>query len=479
MKHLIVVTIFLISLPLMTLAQSSLPSAEKMQLEKAALEKIVRSGGISMQDLGIVVMKEGAIVYENQSQQKFIPASLSKILTAIAALKTFSPEQRNITELRTTASVKDGVLDGALYIKGYGDPSFISEQMWVLVNNLTRSRITKIKGPIYVDSTVFDDKFFDGSRQSLRVDRAYDSPVSGLSFNWNTVNVYVRSSEKVGQPLKVIIDPENEYFTLVNKTTTVSGSKPAAIIVDKQEGKDGEKIIVSGSMGINQNEAVKFASVTHPDLWVGKNLLQFLKQRGITVEDSKISSQKTPGSSTLLAEAKGWTFFEVIDGMMKFSNNFLAEMLTKNIAASKGKQGSIEKGVELIKEVLETNYDLKKSRYDFFSPSGFSNKNKITPEDLGTLMFKAHKDFSISSYFLSSMAAPQSEGTLSKRMGSLKEPKLVRAKTGLLSGVTGLAGYAANSKGEVFTFVFVYNGNGKEVQARDLFDKIAVNITGL
>ena len=471
MKHLMIVTIFLASLPFSTFAQNS---------EGTKIEKVVKSGGISMQDLGIFVSKEGSVVYENQSQQKFIPASLSKILTAIAALKTFSPEQRNITELRATSPVKDGVLDGALYITGHGDPSFVSEQMWVLVNNLTRSKITKIKGPIIVDSTVFDDKFFDGSRQSLRVDRAYDSPVSGLSFNWNTVNVYVRANEKVGQPLKVIIDPENDYFTLINKTTTVSGNKPAAIVVDKQTDKDGEKIIVSGSMGINQNEAVKFASVTHPDLWVGKNLLQFLKQRGITVEDTKIVSQKTPSSSTLLAEAKGWTFFEVIDGMMKFSNNFLAEMLTKNIAASRGtKQGSIEKGVELIKEILETNFDLKKSKYDFFSPSGFSNKNKITPEDLGLLMSKAHKDFSISSYLLSSMAAPQSEGTLSKRMGSLKEPKLVRAKTGLLSGVTGLAGYAANSKGEVFTFVFVYNGNGKEAQARDLFDKVAITMTGL
>jgi len=470
MKHLIIITIFLLALPLTAFSQNN---------STVQIEKVFKSGGIPMQDLGIYVSKDGATVYENKSKEKFTPASLSKVITAIGALKSFTPEQRNVTELRSSAPIKDGLLDGALYIKGYGDPSFISEQMWVLVNNLIRSNVTRIKGPIVVDSTIFDDKYFDGSRQSLRVDRAYDSPVSGLSFNWNTVNVYVRANEKVGQPLKVIIDPENDYFTLINKTTTVSGSKAAAIVVDKQADKNGEKIIVSGSMGINQREAVKFASVTHPDLWVGKNLIQFLKQRGIAVEDTKVLSKKTPNSADLLAEAKGWTFFEVIDGMMKFSNNFLAEMLTKNIASKDGKQGSIDRGVELIKEILETNYGLKKSSYDFFSPSGFSNKNKITPEDLGTLMQKAYKDFSISSFLLSSMASPQSEGTLSKRMSSLKEPKLVRAKTGLLSGVTGLAGYAANSKGEVFTFVFVYNGNGKEAQARDLFDKAAVTMTGL
>lgn len=469
MKRLLIFTIFLLALSQNISANE--PSDQ-------SLSKWIKTSGISKQDLGIYVEKDGEIVYQNQAQTKFIPASLSKVLTAIAAFKVFPPEQRNTTELRSSSSINDGVLDGALYIKGNGDPSFISEQMWILVNNFTRNEVTKIKGPIYVDSTIFDNKFFDESRQSLRVDRAYDSPVSGLSFNWNTVNVYVKANAKVGQPLKIKIDPESDYFTLINKTTTVSGNKPAAIVIDKQQDKEGEKIIVSGSMGINQQEAVKFASVTYPDLWVGKNLIQFLKQRGITVEDQKVISQKAPSGATLLAEVKGWTFFEVIDGMMKFSNNFLAEMLTKNIASLKtGKQGSVEKGIDLIKEILETNFGLKKSNYEFISPSGFSNKNKITPQDMGSLMAKAQKDFSISSYLLSSMAAPQSEGTLSKRMGSLKEPRLVRAKTGLLSGVTGLAGYAANSKGEVFTFVFVYNGNGKEAQARDLFDKMAVGIT--
>src|SRR5690606_26141788 len=198
------------------------------------------------------------------------------------------------------------------------------------------------------------------------------------------------------------------------------------------------------------------------------------------VVNSKVVSGRAPEKSDLLAESKGWTIFEAVDGMMKFSNNFLAEMLTKNISTNKGaKQGSIEGGVALIKEIIETNYGIKKSEYDFFSPSGFSSKNKISAYDLGTLMSRAYNDFTISSHLVSSMAYPQYEGTLSKRMMSLKEPMLVRAKTGLLSGVTGLAGYASTSKGEVVTFVFMYNGSGKEAQARDLFDKLAMQITQL
>src|SRR5690606_6406347 len=138
------------------------------------------------------VVKGETILFENKSKTKFVPASLSKIITAIATLKVFKPDLRLSTELRASAPIQGGVLTGPLYIKGNGDPSFISEQMWVLVNNFVRSKIKKIEGPITVDSSVFDDKHFDSSRQNVRVDRAYDSPVSGLSFNWNTVNVYIR-----------------------------------------------------------------------------------------------------------------------------------------------------------------------------------------------------------------------------------------------------------------------------------------------
>src|SRR5690606_30129228 len=100
-------------------------------------------------------------------------------------------------------------------------------------------------------------------------------------------------------------------------------------------------------------------SVTYPHLWVAKNLISFLKQRDIDVDDQSVEIAKVPSNTHLLSEVKGWTYYELVDGMMKYSNNFLAESLTKNIAVHKtGKQGSIKSGTEIIKEVLETNYGL-------------------------------------------------------------------------------------------------------------------------
>lgn len=477
MKHMLLLVIFLSFFGIVNNFVEANPSDPKSQSK--SLESIFKKGGISLNDLGIYVAGPNGIVYENNAEKKFVPASLSKILTGIAAFKVFAPEERNITELRSVGSLNETYLDGPLYIQGHGDPSLISENMWVLVNNLARTGIKKIKGPIRVDGSIFDENYFDDSRKDRRVSRAYDAPVAGVSFNWNTANVYV-SPSKVGQPLRVQVDPPSDYFKVINKTTTVKGSKFPAIIIDKQKNKDGETLLVSGSMGANRPEAVKYVNVTYPHLWTAKNLISFLKQRDIVVENEDVEITKVPSKSQLLSEVKGWTYYALIDGMMKYSNNFLAEALTKNIVVKRtGKQGNIGTGVDLIKEILETNYGLKRTSYDFVSPSGFSNDNKISPQDLGLLMTRAKADFAISSYLLSTMAVPNHEGTLSSRMKSLKESRLIRAKTGLLSGVVGLAGYAANSKGEVYTFVFVYNGKGKESNARDLFDRAAMNITSL
>ena len=52
-----------------------------------------------------------------------IPASNTKIVTAAAALETLGEDYRFHTEVIRRAPVVDGVLDGRLYLKGYGDPT--------------------------------------------------------------------------------------------------------------------------------------------------------------------------------------------------------------------------------------------------------------------------------------------------------------------------------------------------------------------
>jgi D-alanyl-D-alanine carboxypeptidase/D-alanyl-D-alanine-endopeptidase (penicillin-binding protein 4) len=194
--------------------------------------------------------------------------------------------------------------------------------------------ITKIKGPIIVDQSLFDEKLYDESRQSVRVDRAYDAPVSAASFNWNSVNVYVRPGAS-GSLSKVFLDPESDYFILSNQVQTVSGSS-ADIQISVEKDGSRERVIVRGKIGNKSSEIVKFASIQSPVPWLGANLVSFLKQRGVSVEDTSVKAGEPPSSARIVAKSQGWSLFELVDGMMKYSNNFIAEMLTKQLAAQAG-----------------------------------------------------------------------------------------------------------------------------------------------
>lgn len=435
------------------------------------LEGIINKSGIPKSTLGIYVGTASAPVFTLNPKQKFVPASLSKILTGIAAFKVFGSGHRFKTQLFVEGSVEDQTLKGKLYLKGGGDPSLVSENMWVLVNNFLRNDIRRIDGSIVIDNSAFDDAFIDASREEARVDRAYDSPVSAAPFNWNTVGIFVRPGKKEGAEVKVFMDPWNSYFKIKNKAKTSSGSGQDIWVT-----RTGRDIIVTGKMGVGYNEKVFYKNIDDPIQWVGTGLVDFLSQRGIEVTGKKIESGKVPTSARIVAEAPGWSVDELINGMLRFSNNFIAEMLTKNIALANGStQGTINAGVQAIKKAM-IEYGLGEKDYDFTNPSGLTRENKMTAEQLAMVLESAKKDFWVNGGFMNALPFPSGEGSLSKRMPALDGKRWIRAKTGLLTGVVGLAGYIGQKNSDPITFVFIYNGNGKEDKARDLFDRLAMEM---
>lgn len=107
----------------------------------------MKKNGISADDLGLyMTVGEGAelkVISDLNGKKLFIPASITKVATASAVLDVFPPGYKFKTRLYVTGKETDGVLKGNLYLKGGGDPSFVSENMWYLVNVFTRTGIKK------------------------------------------------------------------------------------------------------------------------------------------------------------------------------------------------------------------------------------------------------------------------------------------------------------------------------------------------
>lgn len=439
------------------------------------VEKIQKKFKIPNHELGLFLSYEDGIdtkvLLSQNASQKMIPASISKILTASAVLNAFPPGTKFKTRLYITGPRELQTLKGNLYLKGGGDPGFVSENMWFLVNHFLREGIKKIEGDIIVDDTLFDQKRFDESRQSTRVDRAYDSPVGAMSFNWNSVNIFVRPGESINRPAQVSIDPENEYIQLINRTKTIAGSANKIIVERKSTNQHpGDTVIVSGQIGMKSQELVIFKNITNPDLWSGYNLKSFLSQRGILVT-GKIRAGSVPQSAQLVAEAESKPTELMVSDMNKFSNNYVAEMLTKLIHSQKKQPATLKGGVELINQYL-VSLGIPQSEYEFYNPSGLTRENLISPQSMGLVLKKMKQDFQVQPEFLTSLPISGIDGTLKRRLKGTDGERWVRAKTGYLTGVITLAGYVGCRSGLVGEFAFIFNGKTDEGKVRQFFDEV-------
>lgn len=508
------------------------PTPLNLAEAKSDIDKIIKSSGIPKDDLGIYISD----IYSLNENTRFLPASITKIITAAAVLEKFPPGTKLKTQIWTHGSISEDngikTLKGSLILKGGGDPSFVSETMWYLVNAFTREEIKKIDGDIWVDDSLFDSLRFDPSRQKERVDRAYDAPTSAMSFNWNSVNVFVRPSEKAGAPARVFIDPINDYIKLVGKVETTNNKTEVFIDRDESSKFEGDEIKVSGRIGKNSNEVTVFKNITKPDLWAGQNLKSFLQQRGIVVT-GKVVNNKLPNNAKLVAEAESKPIEHIVADMNKFSNNYVAEMLTKNLAVSdyilslnkkKNNQdttlaltaepsekettnsesinntntnsnnnnsntslvseiggsesfekGSIEKGMVVIRKYL-SKLGISDNEFHLTNPSGLNRENQITPLAMWKVVNQLKTELKYFPEFSSSLPIAGIDGTLKKRMKNTAAERWVRAKTGFLTNVVSLSGYIGRADGQVISFVMMFNGKKDEAHVREIFDKICLRL---
>lgn len=473
-KFCIIKILFLASVASAQVVQSEGDKFASVQKEFVALAK---KHGVKLDDVGMhATVGEGEnlrVLLDVNGKALMIPASISKVATASAVLAAFPPGHKFKTQLLADAPVTNGVLKGALYLKGGGDPSFVSENLWFLVNAFLRNKITKIEGDLIVDDSLFDNVRYDLSRQKERVDRAYDAPVGAMSFNWNSVNIFVRPTS-AGNTAEVFVDPENDYIKLNNRAKT-SGGNDNKLLVDRQETQkiDGDVITVGGSIGKGLKEAVVFKNITQPDLWAGYNLKSFLAQRGIQLT-GKIKNGVSPEKAEVLAESESKPIEQMVADMNKFSNNYVAEMLTKNLGTvKKAKGATLAEGVAIIGEHMQS-LGVPAEQYRLNSPSGLSRDNKMSAYAMWKVLQHLRNDFKVQPEFLTSLPIAGVDGTLKRRMKNTPGERWVRAKTGFLTGVVSLAGYAGLEDGRVITFSFIYNGSTDETKIRAFFDNLLI-----
>ncbi len=436
---------------------------QMVQLRKA-VDGIFPSGVLRKLDVGIIAVSldKGDVLFESDADKLLIPASVSKLFTAYTALKRLKPTSTFKTDVYAQGPVSDGHLAGDIYLRGGGDPSLVSERLWMLVNELVRSGIKKISGDIIVDDTYFDRERTPETRPGYLTDQAYNAPIGALSFNFNTTTIYVTPADIPGKPPIVYTDPENSYIDVVNQASTgKEGSKNTVAVKRTKfvQGDIGDTVLLRGSIPVGHKEMRFYRNIVNPSLYAAHMFKTFWEQRGMRLE-GKIREGTLPAKAKLLLTFDSLPLWQVVWGMNKFSNNFVADQILKKVGAETwGAPGTMQKGVKALEDTLE-NIGIPPKAYTIIDGSGLTRKTRVTARQIVRVLTAAASDLSLSAEYIASLGVGGEDGTLRNRLPSDQSHSVVRGKTGSLDGVNALAGYTSTRDGETVAFAIILNDPG-------------------
>lgn len=335
-------------------------------------------------------------VMMKDADKAMIPASTTKLITAFLALKQWGAAHRfhtdfYLSQLPQTLPV--------LTVKGYGDPFLVSEEIQRLASQLAerlKARNMDTISHLVLNTDNFKSNIILPGRSTSQ--NPYDAIPSALAANFNTVNV------KLQQGTLVSAEPQTPLTPLAKGWA----SRPAA---DLSQGR------------INLGSDSKRCEQYFAEL-----LSYFLAQQGIRIEQSIRWGSGISGDAELVYQHfNRLTLAEMIQPMMRYSTNFIANQLALMMSAERyGAPATPAKVTRLLQADLQHYFGWQ--HFELEDGAGLSRQNRLSAKQLVTLL-EAFKPW---------------RHLLPEVMPS------VYAKSGTLIGVTTLAGYieVADPKGQ-------------------------------
>lgn len=405
--------------------------------------------GLRGATLGALVVRadDGHVLFERGADRLLVPASNLKILTALAALATFGPTHRFITEVSAPGSLDaDGAVRG-LAVRGGGDPALTSEDWWRLAADLRRAGLRQVRGDLILDDTYFDQERWNPTSEAMSA-RAFEAPVGALAANYGSFAVEIQP-RPAGGP-HITIDPPLPLFELIDRTKGGAG----ALAVARESAGGRDRVVVSGAPPSGGDAVTLYRSVSDPVRYAAAVFRMQLAAQGIAVEGQDRIAPVPAGYRVLLAFG-GKPLADILRSLMKFSNNNIAEMLLKDLgAAQSGPPGTWANGLVAARQRLVA-LGLSPSGFQTVDGSGLSPANRVTPRTLVDALRIARGSFAFGPEFVSALPIAARDGTLAKRAAEAADA--VRAKSGLLNAAAALSGYARNRAGDELIFSLLVN----------------------
>ena len=343
----------------------------------------------------LVMDDQGNELLAQNADQRFVPASVAKIVTAWLAMEVLGGDYRFQTRF---------YLDGErkLYVRGGGDPYLVSEELAELAPALVAAI-----GKQPLTGMVIDASYYPSNLRIPGIEdteEAYDALNSALAVNFNTISAMRKG--------KTIVSAEPQ--------TPIT---PLAISQFRARGPKGR-----GRISLTQEPAVGLQ-------YAGELIAAFIERAGGSVK-GKITTGAVPdGLEPVYVHRQSRSLAAILNGLLVGSNNYIANQVFLEIGGNRlGGPVSLEKSLKVANEML-AKHDLADAIH-LEEGSGISRDNRFTARGLARLLdlFKPHASL-------------------------LRAGDGARYKTGTFSGVRTLAGYADTSEHGRVRFVISLKSN--------------------
>ena len=353
---------------------------------------------------GVVLVVDGKgneLVAQN-ADEPFVPASVTKIVTAWLALEVLGGDYRFETRF---------YLDDkrVLYVRGGGDPFLVSEELALLATDLVA-----IVGKKPIAGMVLDASYYPPNLRIPGIEdtsEAYNALNSALAVNFNTIYA-VRSGNKVSS---------------AEKQTPIT---PLAIAQFQARGPNG-----SGRISLNQDPAASLQ-------YAGELIAAFIERAGGSVKGGISTGTVPEGLKPVYVHRQSRTLSKILAEMLRASNNYIANQVFLEIGGHRlGGPVSLEKSLMVANEMLAAHGLTTAIHLE--EGSGISRDNRFTARGLAKVL---------------GLFAPHA-GLLHGHDGGMN-------KTGTMDGIRTLAGYADTSSRGRVRFVISLTSNDDEMRFR-------------
>lgn len=414
----------------------------------------------------VIDLDTGKPLERRNADLRLSPASVTKLVTAAAALETWPADKVFLTRVSATAPVSaGGLLDGDLVIHTEGDSTLDHSALWSLAAQIRAVGVRRVTGEIKVSTAPFGPLGCETKDRCDALEKsstAYNAPLAAIGSDYGNWCIDIKPVS-VGTPATITgcggmalpIPVEGTINTVASKGRNTFWADRFTVAAQ------GDVLRVGGDLpqGAPQN---LYRAMSNPPLGLGMLLRETLKVVGIEVVGSpRVIATPAPGGSIEIARVDGLLLKEQLGRMLRFSNNYIADSLTLNIGAvATNKAGTLADSARSLSNYMQ-RVAPQVLPAPLFSGSGLTPENRLSAAELTAMLGSVYRDPVRFPALYGGMVVPRQAPFAFLRQGSKDWMERVALKTGTMNdpvSVCGVAGYLRKKDGGWMSFAILVNG---------------------